>query len=75
MPAAFYFFDEIDAHLDAFHVGTLGDLLKEESEKSQFIVVTLKPEMANKAEKVYGVYMHKGISRVVSTTFKEAKAA
>ncbi len=75
MPAAFYVFDEVDAHLDAFHVGTLGDLLREESERSQFIVITLKPEMANKSEKVYGVYMHNGISRVVSTTFKEATAA
>jgi len=74
MPAAFYLFDEIDAHLDAFHVETLGDLLTEEAKKSQFLVITLKPEMVNKAEKVYGVYMHNGISHVVSTSFKEAAA-
>jgi chromosome segregation protein len=74
MPAAFYILDEIDAHLDAFHVGKLGELLTEEAAKSQFIVITLKPEMVNKAEKVYGVYMHNGVSRVVSTTFREAAA-
>ncbi len=74
MPAAFYLFDEIDAHLDAFHVETLGDLLIDEAKKSQFLVITLKPEMVNKAEKVYGVYMHNGISRVVSTSFKEMAA-
>jgi len=74
MPAAFYLLDEIDAHLDAFHVGKLGELLTEEATKSQFLVITLKPEMVNKAEKVYGVYMHNGISRVVSTTFKEEAA-
>jgi len=71
MPAAFYLFDEIDAHLDAFHVAKLGELLVEESKKSQFVVITLKPEMANKAERVYGVYEHKGVSHVVSPTFKK----
>ncbi len=71
-PAAFYLFDEIDAHLDAFHVERLGELLTEESEKSQFLVVTLKAEMVSKAEKVYGVYSRSGVSNVVSTIFKEA---
>jgi chromosome segregation ATPase len=65
-------FDEVDAHLDAFHVAKLGELLVEESVKSQFIVITLKPEMANKAERVYGVYERKGVSHVVSATLKEA---
>jgi len=74
MPAAFYLFDEIDAHLDAFHVAKLSELLVEESVKSQFIVITLKPEMANKAERVYGVYEHKGVSHVVSPTFKKEAA-
>ncbi len=71
-PAAFYLFDEIDAHLDAFHVERLGELLVEESEKSQFLVLTLKPEMVGKAEKVYGVYSRNGMSNVISTMFKEA---
>lgn len=74
MPAAFYLFDEIDAHLDAFHVAKLGELLIEESKKSQFIVITLKPEMANKAERVYGIYEHKGVSHVVSPNFKREAA-
>lgn len=72
MPAAFYLFDEIDAHLDAFHVGKLGELLAEESTKSQFLVITLKPEMVSKAEKIYGVYERSGVSHVVSATFKGA---
>jgi chromosome segregation protein len=74
MPAAFYLFDEVDAHLDAFHVAKLGELLVEESRRSQFIVITLKPEMANKAERVYGIYEHKGVSHVVSPTFKKEAA-
>lgn len=69
-PAAFYLLDEIDAHLDAFHVGKLGELLAEESGKSQFIMITLKPEIVNKAERVYGVYERNGVSHVVSVSFK-----
>ncbi|NIM44777.1 MAG: AAA family ATPase, partial [Nitrososphaeria archaeon] len=71
-PASFYLFDEIDAHLDAFHVERLGELLAEEAEGSQFVVVTLKPEMVSKADRIYGVYGHDGLSRVVSTTFRAA---
>jgi len=69
-PASFYLLDEIDAHLDAFHVERLGELLAEEAEGSQFVVVTLKPEMVSKADRIYGVYDREGISYVVSTTFK-----
>jgi len=69
-PASFYLLDEIDAHLDAFHVERLGELLAEEAEGSQFVVVTLKPEMVSKADRIYGVYGREGISYVVSTTFK-----
>lgn len=72
MPAAFYLFDEIDAHLDAFHVSKLGELLAEESAKSQFLVVTLKPEMVSKADKIFGVYERNGVSHVVSAMLKEA---
>ncbi len=69
-PASFYLMDEIDAHLDAFHVEKLGELLAEEASKSQFVVITLKPEMVSKADRIYGVYGQEGISHVVSTTFK-----
>jgi chromosome segregation ATPase len=55
-------------------VARLGELLIGESKKSQFIIITLKPEMANKAERVYGVYEHKGVSHVVSPTFKKEAA-
>ncbi|MEM2280752.1 MAG: chromosome segregation protein SMC [Candidatus Bathyarchaeia archaeon] len=70
-PTAFYIMDEVDAHLDAFHVSKLADLLLEESEKAQFIVITLNPEMVNKAQKVYGVYDRNGVSNVISAKFLE----
>jgi len=71
-PTSFYILDEIDAHLDAFHVSKLADVLLEESGKIQFIVITLKPEMVNKAQKVYGVYERNGVSSVISAKFLEA---
>ncbi len=71
-PASFYLFDEIDAHLDASNVERLGELLAEEAQKSQFVVITLKPEMVSKADRIYGVYGFEGVSHVVTTTFKEA---
>jgi chromosome segregation protein len=70
-PASFYILDEIDAHLDALHVSRLADLLLEESDKTQFIVITLKPEMVNKAQRVYGVYMRNGTSNVISAKLPE----
>ena len=70
-PASFYVLDEVDAHLDAFHVSRLADLLLEESEKTQFIAITLKPEMVNKAQKVYGVYDRNGVSNVIAANLLE----
>jgi chromosome segregation protein len=70
-PASFYILDEIDAHLDAFHVSRLADLLLEEAERTQFIAITLKPEMVNKAQKVYGVYGRNGVSNVIAANFLE----
>jgi chromosome segregation protein len=72
-PASFYVLDEVDAHLDAFHVSKLAELLLEESEKTQFIVITLKPEMVNKAQRVYGVYGSNGVSNVIAARFLEAQ--
>jgi len=71
-PASFYLFDEVDAHLDPFHEAKLGELLVEEAAKSQFLVVTLKPEMASKAEKICGVYARNGVSYIVHTSLKGA---
>ena len=68
-PATFYILDEADAHLDAFHTAKLAELLLEEATKTQFIVISLRPEMVNKAQKIYGVYERNGISNVITTKF------
>jgi len=35
-------------------------------------VITLKPEMVNRAQRVYGVYARNGVSNVVTARFPEA---
>ena len=68
-PASFYILDEVDAHLDAYHTTRLAELLLEEAAKMQFIVISLRAEMVNKAQKVYGVYERNGVSNVVTAKF------
>ncbi|WP_461866351.1 chromosome segregation protein SMC [Thermococcus sp.] len=71
-PAPFYLFDEIDAHLDDANVKRVADLIKEASQNSQFIVITLRDVMMANAEKIIGVSMHNGVSRVVSLSLEKA---
>ncbi len=68
-PAAFYVLDEVDAHLDAYHTTKLAETLLDESIKTQFIVISLRPEMVNKAQKVYGVFERNGVTSVVTAKF------
>jgi chromosome segregation protein len=70
-PASFYILDEIDAHLDAYHTAKLADLLFDEAAKMQLIVISLRPEIVNKAQKVYGVYALNGVSNVVTAKFPQ----
>jgi len=67
-PSSFYILDEIDAHLDAYYVDKLGELLVEESKKSQFVVISLKPELVRRAGKIYGLYYQRGVSHLVPMT-------
>ncbi len=70
-PASFYILDEVDAHLDAYHTTKLAELLLEEAAKMQFIVISLRPEMVNKAQRIYGVYERNGVSNVVTAKFPQ----
>jgi len=70
-PAAFYILDEIDAHLDVSYVPRLADVLIEEANKTQFMVITLKPEMASKAQRIYGVYAQNGVSNAIAMNYPE----
>ena len=64
-PSPFYLFDEIDAALDAPNTEKLANIIKERSEGSQFIMVSLKDSVVEKARLIYGVFPKHGVSHVV----------
>ncbi len=70
-PSAFYLFDEIDAHLDAPNSEKLAKIVEQRSEGSQFIMVSLKDSVVQKAKLIYGVYPKNGVSHVV--TYKDKR--
>jgi chromosome segregation protein len=64
-PSPFYMFDEVDAHLDAPNAEKLSNIIKERSEGSQFIMVSLKDSVVEKARLIYGVFPKHGVSHVI----------
>ncbi len=72
-PAPFYLLDEIDAHLDDANVKRVADLIKEASQNSQFIVITHRDVMMAQADRIIGVSMRNGVSKVVSLSLEKAR--
>ncbi len=70
-PSPFYLFDEVDAHLDAPNSEKLANILEERSKESQFIMVSLKDSVIQKAKLIYGVFPKNGVSHVV--TYKDKR--
>jgi len=70
-PSPFYLFDEVDAHLDAPNSKKLANILEERSKESQFIMVSLKDSVIEKAKLIYGVFPKNGVSHVV--TYKDKR--
>ena len=70
-PSPFYLFDEVDAHLDAPNSERLANILEERSKESQFIMVSLKDSVIQKAKLIYGVFPKNGVSHVV--TYKDKR--
>ena len=70
-PSPFYLFDEVDAHLDAPNSERLAKILEERSKESQFIMVSLKDSVVQKARLIYGVFPKNGVSNVV--TYKDKR--
>ena len=70
-PSPFYLFDEIDAHLDAPNSERLANILEERAKESQFIMVSLKDSVVQKAKLIYGVFPKNGVSNVV--TYKDKR--
>ncbi|NYT03417.1 MAG: hypothetical protein GKC00_01775, partial [Candidatus Methanofastidiosa archaeon] len=66
-PSPFYILDEVDANLDDANVERTADMINRQAEKTQFIVITLREGMMSRAERLFGVSMHKkGLSSMVA---------
>jgi len=61
-PSPFYYFDEVDAHLDEANARKVGELIREKSKEAQFIVVTLREVISSLADRVIGVTARGGVS-------------
>ncbi|MGD2119094.1 MAG: chromosome segregation protein SMC [Chromatiales bacterium] len=72
-PAPFCMLDEVDAPLDDANVGRFCDMVKEMSEKVQFVFITHNKVTMEIANQLMGVTMHEpGVSRLVSVDIDEA---
>lgn len=56
-PAPFYIFDEIDAALELNYTQAIGEMIKNEFKGAQFIVISLKNNMFDYANRIFRVYI------------------
>ncbi|MBD9376690.1 chromosome segregation protein SMC [Pseudoxanthomonas sp. PXM04] len=72
-PAPFCLLDEVDAPLDEANVGRFTNMVKEMSEKVQFLFVSHNKATMEAAHQLSGVTMREpGVSRLVSVDLEEA---
>ncbi|MBS0382409.1 MAG: chromosome segregation protein SMC, partial [Proteobacteria bacterium] len=72
-PAPFCLLDEVDAPLDEGNVGRFGQLVRDMSERVQFMVVTHNKSTMEMAYQLCGVTMREpGVSRLVQVDLAEA---
>ncbi|HET6726267.1 MAG TPA: chromosome segregation protein SMC [Gammaproteobacteria bacterium] len=72
-PAPFCMLDEVDAPLDDANVGRYCDLVRDMSERVQFIYITHNKVAMEMASHLTGVTMHEpGVSRLVAVDVEEA---
>lgn len=71
-PAPFCVLDEVEAALDEANVNTFGNYLKENKDKSQFIIITHKKKTMEYADILYGITMQEsGVSKLVSVKLED----
>jgi chromosome segregation protein len=72
-PAPFCLLDEVDAPLDEHNVGRFCDIVREMSQRVQFIFITHNKTTMELASQLLGVTMHEpGVSRLVAVDVDEA---
>jgi len=72
-PAPFCLLDEVDAPLDEYNIGRFCDIVREMSQRVQFIFITHNKTTMELAAQLIGVTMHEaGVSRLVAVDVDEA---
>ena len=72
LPAPFYAFDEVDMFLDGVNVDKLAEMIRTQSSNAQFIVVSLRKPMLEKANRTIGVIQRKdGISKITGVRLND----
>jgi chromosome segregation protein len=73
-PSPLYVLDEVDMSLDGINAENIGRMLRRNSARAQFIVISLRKVTLKWAEHLYGVTMHgDGISRIVGISIDDIK--
>lgn len=73
-PAPFYILDEVDASLDKVNTRRLVEMIKKLSEKEQFIVITHNDFTIKQGDRVYGISMESGESKILGLDLPEVTA-
>lgn len=70
-PAPFCILDEVDAPLDDANISKFNNIVRDFSQKSQFILVTHNKQTMSAVDVIYGITMQEeGVSKVVPVDFR-----
>jgi chromosome segregation protein len=74
-PAPFCIFDEVDAPLDDTNIDKFNNIIREFSDRSQFIIVSHNKRTIASTDIIYGVTMaEQGVSKVVAVDMRDLRA-
>ena len=75
-PSPFCLLDEVDAPLDESNVTRFGQIVKEMSSLSQFILITHNKRTMEMTDRLYGITMQEpGVSTTVNVQVKDMSAS
>ena len=74
-PSPFCLLDEVDAPLDEANVGRYNEMVREMTDRSQFILITHNKRTMEIVDTLYGVTMEEpGVSKLVSVNLRGGSA-